>query len=150
MSQRSQPYSLDNYSPSESIGYLLKRSGILLSTAVDRGLAQYDMTHAQFSIVFKLLHGHARTAAELARDSMTDTGAMTRMLDRLEEKGIVQRMRSSADRRVVEVELTDKGRQLADDMMRVAVEVLNHHLRGFAPEEIEQFKGFLRRMIANA
>jgi DNA-binding MarR family transcriptional regulator len=145
-----QPYNADNYSPMESIGFLLKRAGIQLSTTVDRSLVQYDMTHGQFAIVMKLLHGYAKTAAELARDAMTDTGAMTRMLDRLEEKGIVRRTRSSVDRRVIEVELTDKGKELASDMIQVVIDALNHHLRGFTPEEVELFKNFLRRMIANS
>lgn len=142
-------YTTKNYSPEESIGYLLKRAGNQLSLTVDRRLAEFDMTHAQFGIFLKLLHGHANTAADLARELMTDTGAITRMLDRLEEKGFVQRMRSSVDRRVVEVTLTEKGRQIADRMTEVAVDALNHHLHGFTNAEVAQFKDFLRRMIAN-
>jgi DNA-binding MarR family transcriptional regulator len=142
-------YSLQNYSLDESIGYLLKRAGTQLAVNVDRRLAEFDMTHAQYGI-FSRLQSAPSTAADLARSSMTDTGAMTRMLDRLEEKGFVQRSRSSTDRRIVEVSLTDKGRQIADRMREVAVDMLNHHLRGFTPEEVEQFKTFLRRMINNA
>jgi len=144
------PYDLENYTMEESIGYLLKRVGNQLSITVDRALAPFDMTHAQLGIFLKLLNGQANTAADLARELMSDAGAMTRMLDRLEEKGFVQRTRSSADRRVVEVALTDKGDQLADQMTQVVVDTLNHHLRGFSTEEVAQFKGFLRRMIANA
>jgi len=144
-----QPYNLKNYTPQESIGYLLKRCGALLTLTVDRGLAPFDMTHAQLGIFLKLLHGCANTAADLARDSMTDTGAMTRTLDRLEEKGFVQRNRSSEDRRVVQVELTAKGRQLADQMTQVVIDSLNHHLRGFSADEVAQFKDFLKRVIAN-
>ena len=143
------PYSLENYSLDESIGYLLKRAGTQLAVNVDRRLAEFDMTHAQYGIFSRLLTAPS-TAADLARTSMTDTGAMTRMLDRLEEKGFVQRSRSSTDRRIVEVSLTDKGRQIADRMREVAVETLNHHLRGFTLDEVEQFKTFLRRMINNA
>ena len=145
-----QLYSINNYTPDESIGYLIKRVGNLLSMTVDRGLAQYDMTHAQLGIFLKLLHGHANTAADLARELMTDTGAITRTLDRLEEKGFVQRTRSHEDRRVVQVELTEKGMQLADRMTQIAVDALNHHLRGFSGDELAQFKDFLRRVIANA
>jgi DNA-binding MarR family transcriptional regulator len=145
-----QPYNLKNYTPQESIGYLLKRVGALLTMSMDRGLAQFDMTHAQLGIFLKLLHGNCNTAADLARESMTDTGAMTRTLDRLEEKGFIQRTRSSEDRRVVQVELTPKGKQLADQMTQVAIDMLNHHLRGFSASEVTQFKDFLRRMIANA
>lgn len=145
-----QLYSVKNYTPDESIGYLLKRAGNLLAMTVDRGLAQYDMTHAQLGIFLKLLHDHANTAADLARELMTDTGAITRTLDRLEEKGFVHRIRSNEDRRVVRVELTNKGKQLADQMTQVAIDALNHHLRGFSEDELVQFKDFLRRVIANA
>jgi DNA-binding MarR family transcriptional regulator len=144
------PYTRKNYLPEESIGYLLKRVGSLLTTTFDRELARYDMTHAQFGIFIRLFHGHARTAADLAREMMTDTGAMTRMLDRLEEKDFVQRTRSSEDRRVIEVALTPKGRQMADELTQVAVDGMNHFLRGFSEPEVTQFKDFLRRMIANA
>lgn len=143
-------YTLKNYTPEESIGFLLKRTGAQLSITVDRALAEYDMTHAQLGIFLKLLHGCANTAADLARDLMCDTGAMTRMLDRLEEKNFIKRTRSSEDRRLVQVELTPKGKQLADQMTQVLINVLNHHLRGFSVKEVEQFKDFLRRMIANA
>ena len=144
------PYDCKTYTPEESIGYLMKRVGNQFAVVIDRALARYDMTHAQLGIFFKLLHGHANTAADLARELMTDTGAMTRMLDRLEEKDFVLRTRSSEDRRVVEVALTTKGKQLADEMTQVVVDTLNHFLRGFSQPEVEQFKDFLRRMIANA
>lgn len=145
-----QPYRLDNYTPDESIGYLLKRAGGQLTTTIDRALAEFDMTHAQLGIFLRLLHGHADTAADLAREMATDTGAMTRALDRLEEKGFVQRLRSQADRRMVQVILTEKGRVLADQMTLVAINALNHHLRDFTPDEVTQFKVFLRRMIGNS
>jgi DNA-binding MarR family transcriptional regulator len=146
----SQIYTLKNYTPEESIGFLLKRTGSQLTLTVDRALAEFDMTHAQLGIFLKLLHGCAKTAADLARDLMCDTGAMTRMLDRLEEKDFITRTRSSEDRRLVQVELTPKGKQLADQMTQVLINALNHHLRGFTLKEVEQFKDFLRRMIANA
>lgn len=146
----SQIYTLKNYTPNESIGFLLKRTGGQLTLTVDRALAEFDMTHAQLGIFLKLLHGCANTAADLARDLMCDTGAMTRMLDRLEEKDFIKRTRSSEDRRLVQVALTPKGKQLADQMTQVLIDALNHHLRGFTMKEVEQFKDFLRRMIANA
>jgi DNA-binding MarR family transcriptional regulator len=145
----SQIYTLKNYTPEESIGLLLKRTASQLTLTVDRALAEFDMTHAQLGIFLKLLHGCAKTAADLARDLMTDTGSMTRMLDRLEEKDFIKRTRSSEDRRLVQVELTPKGKQLADQMTQVLIDAMNHHLRGFSIKEAEQFKDFLRRMIAN-
>lgn len=144
-----QLYNLRNYSSEDGLGFLLKRAGNQLSITIDRALAEYGMTHAQLGIFLKLHHGQANTAADLARELMADTGAMTRMLDRLEEKSFVKRTRSLQDRRVMQVELTAKGHQLADQMTQVAIDSLNHHLRGFSASEVTQFKDFLRRMIAN-
>ena len=135
--------------PHDNVGYLIKRCGIQLSVTIDRGLAEFGMTHAQLSIFLRLFSGSAKTASDLAREQMTDTGSMTRMLDRLEEKNFIARKRHLTDRRIVEVELTDKGRELADQMIDVALHCLNHHLRGFTPEEVEMFKGFLRRVATN-
>jgi DNA-binding MarR family transcriptional regulator len=144
-------YTPDNYRRDESIGYLIARVRGLLSTALDQALAEYDMTHAQFRIFRQLQDSeNAMTAGDLARDWDYNTGAMTRMLDRLEEKGFVCRSRSQTDRRVVYVELSEKGRELADRMSLAAIGALNHYLRHFSKTEVRQLKGFLRRMITDA
>jgi DNA-binding MarR family transcriptional regulator len=75
---------------------------------------------------------------------------MTRMLDRLEEKGLIHRARSDKDRRVMCLELTEAGWDLYPLMPPVAIKVLNTHLRGFTRDELELFKGFLNRMRANS
>ena len=49
------------------------------------------------------------TVAELARWQQMDAGAMTRLLDRLEKKGLCKRVRSTEDRRVVRVVITPQG-----------------------------------------
>jgi DNA-binding MarR family transcriptional regulator len=145
------PYTPENYSREESIGYLIARVRSQLSAALDQALGEYGMTHAQFRIFRQLQDSQtAMTAADLARDWNYDTGAMTRMLDRLEEKGFVRRSRSQTDRRVVYIELSEKGRTLADRMSLAAIGALNHYLRDFSGSEVEQLKSFLRRMIANA
>ena len=94
--------------------------------------------------------GCGSTAAELCRFSRYDTGSMTRMLDRLEEKGLIRRVRSSTDRRVIHLELTEAGRELYTLLPPVAIKVLNSHLQGFTRAELELFKNFLRRMQANS
>jgi DNA-binding MarR family transcriptional regulator len=75
---------------------------------------------------------------------------MTRMLDRLQEKGLIQRVRSDKDRRVVRLELTGTGRDLYTLLPPVAIKVLNAHLKGFTRDELDLFKDFLNRMRANS
>lgn len=93
--------------------------------------------------------GACNTVAGCARASYSDSGAMTRMLDRLEAKGLVCRVRNMDDRRVVNLELTEAGQQIAKQIPAHLVGVLNQHLHGFSVAEFELFKNMLRRFTEN-
>ena len=92
--------------------------------------------------LYKLSVGDATTVAELARVCELDTGAMTRLLDRLEAKGLCRRVRSQADRRVVNIELTDEGREAAARVPQVLSRVQNELLTGFTEQEWVQLKSY--------
>lgn len=143
-------YSADNYRPEESVGYLMRRVTTQIAQEADRRLGEHELTNAQWAPLYKLRMGHVNTVAELARELQVDTGAMTRMLDRLEAKGLCKRVRSTVDRRVVHLELTPAGRRVADKVPAVLAEVLNDCLAGFSKAEWNTLKDSLRRMLANA
>lgn len=117
---------------------------------LDAELARHDTTAAQWGILKLVADGRGSTAAEFCRIYDYDTGSMTRMLDRLEEKGLIQRERSSQDRRLVHVVLTDAGTELAAVGQKTMVQVLNDYLRGFDADELETLKTLLRRLLANS
>lgn len=143
-------YQLDNYQLCESIGYLLKRGYLQLANAIDQELAPYDLTHPQFAILMMIKQRNCATAADLARESFGDTGAVTRMLDRLEAKGILRRVRSVEDRRIVNIELTEIGKLVTEKMPVAAINVMNRHLQNFSADELAQFKQLLRKLTAPA
>jgi DNA-binding MarR family transcriptional regulator len=143
-------YKPGNYQPDESVGYLMRRILATVSQEVERELEPSGLTNAQWVPLLKLYMGTASTVAELARECMLDTGGMTRLLDRLEAKGLVRRVRSSEDRRVVNLELTDEGRAAAKEIPVTLCNVQNAHMRGFTVEEWQTLKGMLRRILANA
>lgn len=142
-------YQLDQYRVSESLGYLLKRTSAMLATALDQELMRFDLTHQQFAILMILAECNCPTAADLARETCGDTGAITRMLDRLEAKDLVRRVRSLEDRRVIRIELTDSGKQFVEKLPIVPVNVMNRHLQGFSGDELKTMKAFLRRLLSN-
>ena len=74
---------------------------------------------------------------------------MTRMLDRLEAKGLLRRQRSNNDRRVVNVALTTAGKTVAREIPPVISNVLNRQLQGFSQYEFEIIKDLLQRFLAN-
>jgi DNA-binding MarR family transcriptional regulator len=137
------------YRPDQSVGYLMKRVLSSVLAQADERLASLDLTHAQWLPLFKLAAKECHTVAGLARELELDPGAMTRSLDRLEAKGLVRRERSTEDRRVVNLVMTDEGRQVARQVPPVMAEVLNNHLRGFSEDEWKQLIALLTRMVAN-
>jgi DNA-binding MarR family transcriptional regulator len=145
-------YRAENFDVDESIGYLVKRVRSMLSNAIEREIADTidnGVTYEQWGVLVMILKNRGDTAAVLSRGMECDTGSMTRMLDRLEAKGLVVRTRSTDDRRRVQLELTEAGRDKAERLVKAISDVLNRHLAGFSAEELELFKGFLRRMLAN-
>ena len=143
-------YSAEAIRPDNSIGYLISKVRVEVYSHVDRELAPYDMTAAQFSIMAHLAYEIADSASALCSGMSYDPGAMTRMVDRLEAKGFVRRVREQEDRRKVRLELTREGRAAFPEMMARVVEVLNRLLKGFSKAEASQLQDFLKRMLANA
>ncbi len=143
-------YCTEGYMPENSVGYLMRRVLTAVAQEIERQLEPVDLTNAQWIPLFKLFMGKASTVAELARECQLDAGAMTRLLDRLEAKGLCHRVRSVEDRRVVNIELTDEGRSVAAGIPEVLCRVQNAHLAGFSDQEFQALKGFLRRILDNA
>jgi DNA-binding MarR family transcriptional regulator len=143
-------YLPESYQPEESVGYLMRRIINTVATEIEREMAPNGLTNAQWIPLFKLFMGPASTVAELARICELDAGAMTRLLDRLEAKGLLKRVRSCEDRRVVNLELTAEGRAAAQQIPAVLCRVQNAHMKGFTHAEWETLKSLLRRILANA
>jgi DNA-binding MarR family transcriptional regulator len=142
-------YKPETYQPEESAAYLMRQILNLATAEIDKALEPAGLTNAQWVPLIKLHMGHASTVAELARECNIDAGAMTRTLDRLEAKGLLARVRSSEDRRVVNLELTREGREAARQIPAVLCTVQNAFLQGLSVAEWQQLKDLLRRIHAN-
>ena len=143
-------YQADDYQRDESIGWLLTRAKQSIVAACDERLHSHDLTHSQWVPLLKLsLCGKPSPVATLVRELEIDAGAVTRLLDRLEAKGLVRRERSSEDRRVVLVHLTEEGDRAAAGLTAVLSDIFNAHLEGFSRDEWQVLLKLLRRFIAN-
>jgi len=142
-------YRAETYFAADSVGLLMKRLVVGITGELDRRLASLDLTHAQWSPLLRLHTTGPSTVVELARWLQMDPGSTTRLLDRLERKALVRRMRSTTDRRVVHVEITPQGESAIADVPAVLAEVMNGLLAGFTHAEWQAMEGFLLRMLAN-
>jgi DNA-binding MarR family transcriptional regulator len=118
---------------------------------VDAELSALEISAAQFIVIAALaLADTAKSASDLCKGMSYDAGAMTRMIDRLESKGLIRRNRRPEDRRVVYLELTEEGARAFPRMRLISMEVANRFLQGFSNTEARQLEGFLTRMLENA
>jgi DNA-binding MarR family transcriptional regulator len=145
------PTRIGDYQLGESVGYLLSRvRSTLWNMVTQHTTAELGITSTQASIVFMLAAGQGVTAADLAREYGIDASAVTRLIDRLEKRGLLSRVRSEEDRRVVRLALTPEGYALAEKIPAIFTHVLDKLLMGFTPEEVGFLKSMLRRVLANS
>ncbi len=150
-------YELGTYEPRTGVGHLIGRVRAEMLSTLDRALAddeqlaRWELTGAQFIVIASLAaSAETKSASDLCKSISYDAGAMTRMIDRLESKGLIRRERCPNDRRLVYLELTEEGRAAYPRMKEISRKGLNRFLRGFTRTEARQLESFLHRMLENA
>jgi DNA-binding MarR family transcriptional regulator len=132
------------------LGYLISQARNAVFAALDNELLPLDLTASQFVVVVGAMRGRARTVNEFCQLSGSEPGPMSRLLDRLEAKGIIQKVRDLDDRRQVNVTLTDKGAALYPQIMAATQQVYGKLLTGFNEQEATAFKQALEKIMFNA
>lgn len=143
-------YDAHDFDPHEGLGYLVGSVRSRLLEALESELGPLDLSALQAIVIVKTALGEESHAAAFCRDLRYDPGAMTRLLDQLEKRGFLRRVRSPRDRRAAHLELTEKGRAALPRIKVAAVTVFNRFLRGFARSEAKQLVGYLKRLLENA
>jgi len=135
--------------PKYGIVRLINRVRVELIDAMDRELAKFDITAPQLIVLASVANKEADSAAGLCKSISYDPGAMTRMIDRLEQKGLVRRVPNPDDRRAMNLELTAAGKALYPQLLAAKETVQAQFLRGFGKAEVQQLESFLNRMLDN-
>lgn len=123
---------------------------MLKDRIIDRHMEPYGITAAQFKVLIIMAQFEVDTPAELCRHLSLDSGAMTRMLDRLEQKNLLVRQRSEADRRQVRLVLTDDGQALADLLPQVGADAMNQLAGAISPQELQSLEQILKKILLAA
>lgn len=140
-------YRVETFEGRQSLGYLIRRLHNLVIPHAEALFADADFTFSQWVVLMAVRDGIATTCAEIARHMDHDNGAVTRLVDQLEERGLIERRRSTEDRRVVLLEVTPAGKALAKALSPRIVEFWNEALDGFSQEEFTQLLSMLTRLM---
>jgi DNA-binding MarR family transcriptional regulator len=107
----------------------------------------YNVSAAQINCLIALYENGPLSPSQIARHVMVNSSTITGIIDRLEKKGLVQRLRVSQDRRVITVELTRNGKILAENAPPPIQHKIIDGLKKLSPNEIDDISLTLKRLI---
>lgn len=141
-------YTIETLVPNYALGYLLRRANKLSRARAEAAFLASEITFTQW-IVLALVHsGTAATCAELSRNIGHNSGAMTRLIDQLEERDLLRRRSDDSDRRVTRLVLSAAGRRTVTELAARVVDLWNEILEDFDRAEIERLIATLNKLVA--
>lgn len=134
-----------------SLPALIGRTRSAIVLRLERLLSEqgFDLNFTQYVVLKHLATSGDLSATELARTISHDAGAMTRVVDKLSDKGYVRREVSETDRRAFRIELTEAGRALWGRIKVCADDCIEVCLKDFSNTERKQLAEMLNRMLAS-
>lgn len=133
-----------------SLPALIGRTRSAIVLRLEQMLAEqgFDINFTQYLVLKHLAHFGELSATDLARNIAHDAGAMTRVVDKLSDKGYVKRNPSETDRRAMRIELSEAGRAVWGRVQDCADACIESCLRSFTVTERKDLASMLTRMIA--
>lgn len=128
--------------------FLIGQAQNRLFTCLDQALMKTaGITAAQSGALYFLMEHDGCLLNELSRALLLDKSAITGLVDRLENKGLVERRKTTSDRRAINIYLTDAGRSAARSCLGVTKEFNHSVTEGLSREEIGTFSMILQKII---
>jgi DNA-binding MarR family transcriptional regulator len=140
-------YQLETFRPQISIGYLIRRIHKLGLSRVEAAFADLDITFTQWAVLALLHSDIADTCGGLARNLGHNSGAMTRVLDQLEERRLLKRSQVPEDRRVTKLRVTAEGKDMIAALGPRVMGIWNELLQGFERKEVLSLIDLLTRLL---
>src|SRR5271170_63886 len=141
-----QHYHLSTYKAQLSIGYLVKRAHSLTLDIMEPVIEQRGFSFIQYVVMSALRDGIAVNPKVICTQYRHDSGALTRIIDQLAERGLLERVRRDRDRRKVELQLTAAGRETIESLIPLVVDKLNEVLIDFSKAEVQEMLRLLVKL----
>lgn len=128
----------------------IKEVFVLLDDGDRRCLQQYDLTPTQFYALHWSNSANGKTLGEVSERLLCTPSNVTRVVDLLVRRGLLQRERDSEDRRVVRVSLTPAGQQLYDQVSRTYIDSILERIGALSDQEhatLQELLGTLKSSL---
>jgi DNA-binding MarR family transcriptional regulator len=141
-----QHYQIATYKAQMSVGYLVKRAHSLMLDVMEPVIEQRGFSFVQYIVMSALRDGIAVNPKVICSQFRHDSGALTRIIDQLAERGLLERVRRDRDRRKVELQLTPAGRETIESLIPLVVAKLNEVLTDFSKTEVQELLRLLVKL----
>jgi len=135
----------------ESPGFLIYRTATQMKVGLLRAFQEkgFNVTPEQWTVLSSLWEGEGLNQTLLAEKTLKDRHNITRILNLLEKGGLVRREPDSGDRRRQRVYLTEAGRALKPQLVRIVTDFLQKALTGMSQEDLNSMKRILAQILKN-
>lgn len=133
----------------DSLAFRFEDIPRVLRRIFDVALEEHDLSRSQWRLLAYVLRDEGMTQTELARSLELERASVGQAIDTLERKKLVERVKSSGDRRVWHIHATEAGRRLIPELREMINEIHQQIFAGFSDEEISQLGRFLDRIMTN-
>ncbi|MDY8135978.1 MarR family transcriptional regulator [Aquimarina sp. 2201CG5-10] len=135
----------------QSAGYLINMTALLLKRELNTVIKNnnIDVTTEQWAILNRLNEKSGLTQKEVAKLTFKDNANITRIVDKLVAKGLVERQSAPDDRRTWRIFITKNGRTVRDNIEPLAKEVLKKATKGLSKKDVEAFNNTANIIMNN-
>jgi MarR family transcriptional regulator for hemolysin len=134
----------------ETLPFEISETAHALRKAFDRRAVGMGVTRAQWKVLFRLERQPGLRQIELADMLDIEPITLSRIVDRLEEAGLVERVADPADRRAWRLHVTARAQPLIEKLRAVADEMIAEAFGGIDPQQIAVTRSVLTRVRENA
>lgn len=124
----------------------LMRAADSVTSRVSRKLAPHNLTVSQFGVLEALLHLGELHQNELGQKLLKSSGNITLVVDNLEKRGLIERERSTEDRRFMWVRLTGQGDEFIRKVFPEIVAAIGDSMVVLSPFEMEKMAEYLKQV----
>lgn len=141
----------NNFKLEDSLGYVIGRAARSVGGLLNRNMAAcgHDVTCEQWSVLFNLSQQDGQKQQDLAQHTCKDKTSMTRLIDGMERRNLVVRIPDRKDKRQKLIYLTNKGKSLQQDLMRIVKQTLAQAETGISPRDMNNCMKTLSLIYTN-
>ncbi|WP_419678048.1 MarR family winged helix-turn-helix transcriptional regulator [Aliarcobacter lanthieri] len=132
-----------------SLGFILNKTALISKTIFAKKIKEFDITPEQWSIIFRVVEAEGLTQKEISDSTYKDQANITRMIDKLEGKGFLQRQPNKTDRRISNIYPTKKAIDIVDDIALCSLNFNKELTKDFSKDEKKQLINLLNRVYKN-